>query len=130
MGGTEALGQLLTDLQLLPHYLLPSRVAKHGYPPRRATMCSRDRTLSFSVKASHLGRYRVQNLARLKGSSQMTELSSFSPSCSRRVAAVVELETMRDKADVLKALAVLRTILHSSYTQNNIYCGKLVKTGR
>ena len=114
MGETEALGRLLTDLQLLPHYLVLSRVAKHGYPPKRATMCSRDRILSFSVEASRPGKYR--GLARLEGSSQMTELSSSSPSCSRRVAAGVELETMLDKADVLKALAVLRRILHSSYT--------------
>ena len=116
MGETEALGQLLTDLQLLPHYLLLSRVAKHGYPPKKATMCSQDRTLSFWVKASHLGKYRVQSLARLEGSSQMTELSSSSPSCSRRVAAGAELERMLDKDDVLKALVVLRRIFHSSYT--------------
>ncbi len=53
MGEIVALCELLTDLQILPHYLLLSRAEKRGYLSRRAIMCSQDRILSFWVKASH-----------------------------------------------------------------------------
>ena len=100
MERTGALRQLLTDPQTLPHCLLLSRAVKHEYLPKRATMCSRDQTLSFWVKASHPGKCRVQSLVQLEGSSLMTEPSSSSPSCWRRVAAGAESEMMLEKADV------------------------------
>ena len=53
MAETEELYVLLTGQQILPHYLLLSRAVKHGYLSKRATVCSRDRILSFWVRASH-----------------------------------------------------------------------------